>query len=205
MLSVAKSEVSLRGELDAAIEAASGATETTEDEVDDASQSVGDARNAVKAGMQVRQAIEAQEKAQTHLDKAKEHRDHAEKLRIAAAGTFDVLSESIAKIEDCPLRVRLDEENVPQLVCATDRSEHEPFESLSDGERLDVIMGIATRHNRLIPMSQAQFGELAPSLRTKLHELAQKHGAYIITAQATDGELRGRLYEPEALKATAAE
>lgn len=205
MLSVAKSEVSLRGELDAAIEAASGSEETTEDEVDDAAQAVGEARNAVKHGMLCRQAIEAKEKAQAHLDKAKEHRERAETLRRAAAGTFDVLSESLAKIEDCPLRVRLNDENVPRLVCKTDRSDEEPFEDLSDGEKLDVIMGIAARRNRLIPLSQAQFGELAPSLRTKVDQLAKKHGCFIVTAQATDGELRGRAYEPEALEATAAE
>jgi hypothetical protein len=193
-LESAKRDVALRGELDAAIEAAGGAVETTENELDDAAEAVGEARQASKVGMQVRQAIEAKAKAQTHLDKAKDFREKAERLRNAAAGTFDVLSESIAKIEDCPLRVHLTEDNEPRLVVETDRSEREYFSELSDGEQLDVIMRIATRHNRLIPMSQGEFGELSPGLRDKLHELAVRHGAYIVTAVATDGELSARAY-----------
>lgn len=204
-LDAAKRDVSIRGELDAAIEAASGAVETSEDDVDDAAEAVGAARRASETGLQVRQAIRARGKAAEHLEKANALRDKSQRLRDAATDTMNVLTESIARIEECPLRVRLSEDGDPRLVVATDRSEHEYFDELSGGERWDLIMRIASRKNRLIAFPQEAFGELAPSLRDQLHETAKRHGAFVVTALATDGELRGVPYVSSAAKASAAE
>lgn len=198
----AQSEITLRGELDAAIEAASGAVETTEDDVDDAAEDVGTAKRAAAQGMKVREAKTAKAKAAEYLKRAEEHREKAQQLRAAAQATFDVLSDSIAKIDDCPLRVKSSEDGDPRLVVKTDRSDHEYFSDLSDGEQLDVIIRIAVRKNRLIPLSQGEFGELSGGLRAKLHEIAKKHGAYIVTAVATDGELRGVKFDDFYSRAT---
>jgi DNA repair exonuclease SbcCD ATPase subunit len=201
-MGAAKNSIALRGELDAAIAAAGGAVEIGDDEVDDACEAVREARKACSRGLEIRQALKARETGEELRKKATVLSDQVQKLREAAKATFEILSDSIAKIEDCPVRVAEVKGN-PRLVVATDRDEKELFSDLSDGEQLDVIMRIAVRNNRLIPMSQAQFGELAPSLRDHLHALAVKHGAYVITAEATDGPLTGRRYVPE--KAEAAE
>lgn len=193
-LQAAKRDVATRGELDASIEAAAGAVETTEDDVDDAAIEVGRCRKAVEAAMEIRKALRQKALADEENEKAQRLEKRAEQLRAAAAGTFDVLSDSIAKIEDCPLRVKTDDNGAPRLVASTDRSEAEYFDELSGGEKWDVVMRIATRRNRLIAFPQEAFGELAPSLRDQLHETAKRHGAYVVTALATDGELRAEPY-----------
>jgi len=200
-LNSANSQVSLRGELDSAIEAASGATETTDDEVDDAAESVGTARRAVEQAIAIRSALKARDRAKEHLAKAAQLAEHADRLRQAAADTFEVLSNSIASLEDCPLRVRMSEDGDPRLVVATDRSDHEYFDELSGGEKWHEIMRIATRKNRLIAFPQEAFGELARSLRNELHSAAKAHGAFVITAMATDGELRGVPYVEQKVEA----
>lgn len=204
-LESAKRDVSLRGELDAAIEAAAGAVETTEDDVDDAAIEVGNCRRAVAQAMETRKAIEQKRLADEENEKAKRLEKRADELRAAAAGTFDVLTEAIAKIEDCPLRVKTDDNGAPRLVTETERSESTYFDELSGGQKWDLVMRIATRRNRLIAFPQEAFGELAPSLRDKLHEAAKAHGAFVVTALATDGELCAVPYEPSTVKASAAE
>lgn len=204
-LEAAKRDVSLRGELDAAIEAASGAVETTEDDVDDAAIMVGQCRKAVEAAMEVRKALRQKQLADEENEKAQRLEKRAADLRAAAAGTFDVLTEAIAKIEDCPLRVKTGDNGAPRLVTETERSDATYFDELSGGQKWDLVMRIATRRNRLIAFPQEAFGELAPSLRNKLHESAKAHGAYVVTALATDGELCAVPYEPTAEKVETAE
>lgn len=189
-LTRAESEVAIRGELDAAIEAASGAHEVTQDEVDDAAIAVGVARKAAQTGNEIRSALKSLEKAKTARSEAKRLEEQAERLRAAAAGTMEVLSGEVAKIEGCPLRVRSSEDGDPRLVLATARSDNEYFEDRSDGQKWAIVMQIAARPNRLIPLSQAAYGELAPSLRRHLHELAKSSGCYVVTAVANDCELR---------------
>ena len=200
-LNQANAQIALRGELDKAIETAAGATETTEDDVDDASIEVGRCRKAVEKAMEVRKALRQKALADEENERARYLEQRAANLRAAAAGTFDVLTEAIGKIEDCPLRVKTDDNGAPRLVAATDRSEHEYFDELSGGEKWDTVMRIATRKNRLIAFPQEAWGELAPSLRDQLHETAKRHGAFIVTALATDGELRAVPYTVEHVEA----
>jgi energy-coupling factor transporter ATP-binding protein EcfA2 len=151
---------------------------------------VQDANKAIAAGRAAREAIAARRRAMDHVAAAESAERHATALRDAARGTAGVLSDAIASLADCPLRVIYTEDGDPRLVLATDRSETEPFDQLSDGERWPVILQIAVAANRVIVIHQSAFGELAPSTRNQLDALAREHGAYIVTAQADDGELR---------------
>jgi tetratricopeptide (TPR) repeat protein len=133
------------------------------------------------------------------IEKAKSAKKKAEKLREAAAATSGVLSQAIATIPDCPLFVTSDDDGETRLVIKTDRNadKPEPFDELSDGERWKVIVPLCCGAGRLVVLPQAAYGELAPSTRAMLHALAAERGAYILSAQCDDGELRGERYAGE--------
>lgn len=196
----AKREEALHAELHAAINAA-GAVAPTEDEIADqqnnvdfAARSVATAKVAVTNGVKIRAALEAGRKAARFSEEAKDlHRD-AKRLRDAATDTADVLTGAISRLNDCPLRIRLDDDGEPRLVVATDRSETEPFDELSDGERWIHVVKIAAASNRLIVLPQHAFGELSPSSKSQLHRLAIENRCYILTAVADDCELHGESY-----------
>lgn len=82
----------------------------------------------------------------------------------------------------------------PRLVLATDRSENEAFDELSDGERWPVILAVAAASNRLIVLPQSAFGELAPSTREALDAMAAERDCYVLTAIADDCDLHGERY-----------
>jgi hypothetical protein len=79
-------------------------------------------------------------------------------------------------------------------VLATDRSESEYFDELSDGIKWLHAVRIAAKANRLIVLSQAAFGELAPSSKAYLDRLARDNDCWILTAEAEDCELHGAPY-----------
>ena len=165
-----------------------------EDAVEAASVDVHIRTEDVASGVRVRAAIEARAATDKYDIDAKDFTETATRLRKAAAATFDVLSDAIAAIPECPLRVWNDGDGNTRLVIATDRDEREPFDDLSDGERWKVIVPMCFAKNRLIVLPQAAFGELQPTNRMLLSELARKHESYILTAQVDDGELRGEQY-----------
>lgn len=160
------------------------------EQVADADAAVKAAEEAVSLGMRVRQAIQAKSIADTQSQLAKEAGTYAARLRDAARDTQDVLTDAIARIQNCPLKVRSDEDGNPRLVIATDRSPEERFDELSDGEKWPIIIGLAAGKNRLIVLPQAAFGELSDSSRDLIDRLARQHECYILTAQVDDGTLR---------------
>jgi hypothetical protein len=155
------------------------------------------AKAALAQGAAARRAIVAREESSKYLELAEKLGRRAGRLRDAAHDTARVLTEAIASIPACQLRVRFSDAGDPRLVLATDRSEHEPFDDLSDGERWPVILQIAAAHNRLIVLPQAAYGELSPATRAHVDALAKTHGCYVLTAQADDGELRGEAFGGE--------
>jgi energy-coupling factor transporter ATP-binding protein EcfA2 len=200
-LAAARREETLHTELMAAIDAAKDLTAPTEDEkleaaeaVERAEVRVEAAKAAITKGATTRAALAAKEASERHQDRADEFATQARRLRGAATDTLEVLTKSIATIEGCPLSVRQSEDGDPRLVIATDRSEFEYYDELSDGERWQVVVGIAAGSNKLIVLPQAAYGELAPSTRLQLHRLAQRNGCYILTALADDCELHGVSY-----------
>jgi hypothetical protein len=202
-LAAAKREESLHAELKAAIDAG-GAIGPTDTELDTArvqseewATAIADAKRAITTGATVRNAIAAQAKSAEHMDRAKALGEEKRRLRDAATDTATVLTRAIANLEGCPLKIRLSESGDPRLVIATDRSDCEYFEDLSDGEKWQVVVSIAAQSNRLIVLPQSAFGELAPSTRMQIHELAKRNSCYILTAVADDCELHGEAYAPE--------
>ena len=145
------------------------------------------------------EAARRRKEADELATKAKAATKRGEKLRDAAAATSRVLSDAIATIPDCPLFVQVDDDGETRLVIQTDRSDDkpEPFDELSDGERWKVIVPLCCGAGRLVVLPQAAYGELAPSTRAMLDAMAAERGAYILTAQCDDGELRGERYAAE--------
>lgn len=196
----AKREEALHAELHAAINAAGieapslESIETQTEITHEAYDEVEAAKSAVTLGVKIRGALEAKRRSERANEAAKELHRKAKALRDAASDTADVLTGAIARLNDCPLRIKLNEDGEPRLVVATDRSESEPFDELSDGERWIHVVQIAAQSNRLIVLPQAAFGELSPSSKTQLHRLAIENQCYILTAVADDCELHGESY-----------
>lgn len=176
------------------IEAAESVECPGEDELQAAERSVDAANAAAMLGVKVRAAIEAKRHADRYATEAKDHESAAAYYRKAAAATQDVLTDAISRIPNCPLKVWNDDDGNARLVLETARSEREPLDELSDGEKYDVLIPMVARPGRLIVLSQAAFGELSPTLRERVDRIARERGCYVLTAQADDGELRGEPY-----------
>lgn len=176
------------------IEAAESVECPTAEDLESADRAVDAANAAATLGVKVRAAIEARRRADHYAAEAKEHEQAAAYYRKAAAATQDVLTDAISRIPNCPLKVWNDDDGNARLVLETERSEREPLDELSDGERYDVLIPMVARPGRLIVLSQAAFGELSPTLRERVDRIARERGCYVLTAQADDGELRGEPY-----------
>lgn len=180
------------------IDAAEQVACPTDEELRLAAEAETAASAAVTRGTEARRALAARDKATAHMGEADALATRARRLRDAAQDTARVLTDAIARIPHSPLRVRLNDSGDPRLVLETDRSEHEAFDELSDGERWPIIIQLAAAKNRLIVLPQAAYGELSPKTRADLDALARVHGCYILTAVADDGELRGEAFRREA-------
>ncbi len=189
----AKREGSLRTQLQDAI-AAGGAEGPSDEELKAAAEAVTTARSAISAGMRVRNAMAAKTLADQHTEQAKALGIQAQRMRDAASDTTTVLTDAIAKINDCPLRVAYSDDGDPRLVMGTRRSDREFFEDRSDAEKWSVVLQIAAAKNRLITLPQSALGELSPTTMEYVHKLAQQHGCYVLSAEADRGELRGEIF-----------
>lgn len=196
-LEAARRHADLTAGWTATIEAAERMARPTDAMLAEADAKVKAAADAVTVGVNVRKAIEARDAAVEYAEQAKRHERNAQRLRDAAKDTQNALSDAVARIPDCPLRVRIDDNGDARLVLPTQRGEAENFEELSDGQRWLIVLRLAAAHNRVIVLSQAAFGELSPESRKTLHNLAVQEGCWILTAQATDGPLRGEMFQPE--------
>jgi hypothetical protein len=200
-LSAAEREAVLHSELTEAIDAGAVAKGPTDEELDAQTASVMNAETAVSAAKKdlgnaiaARKAVEAKKRADAYMAEANELAVQIRRLRGAAKDSPDVLTKAIQQLNDCPLKIRLTDEGDPRLAIATERSENEFFDERSDSQKWETVIRIAAGANKLIVLQQAAFGEFAPSTRKRIHELAQAHGCYIMTAQADDGELRGEMF-----------
>lgn len=195
MLESASETIAARRALEETIATAeANSSGPSDEELSSAADAIAEARAAVAAGASARQAQGCLAKSKEHMEKAKRLEERAIRLRGAAADTAQVLTDAIATIDGCPLRVHVDDAGDPRLVLETDRSDREPFDELSDGERWSVILQIAAAKNRLIVLPQAAYGELSPSSRKRLDELAKRYECYILTAIADDCDLHGEAF-----------
>lgn len=168
--------------------------EHSQEEVAQAAWRVQAASAAIDTGRTVRAAIAAKAKAGEHEENAKTLTKKAESLRTCAKKVMSVLGDSIAKIPNCPLKVLVNDDGETRLVIESDRSDHEYFDELSDGERWKVIVPLCLKENRLLTLPQAAFGEMAPSTAAALDEMIRSQGAYVLTAVAADTKLQGMSY-----------
>lgn len=152
------------------------------EEIDAAAEVIAAAAQAISRSAVIREAKKASAESEAFAAQADKDTAVAKKLRTAAAKTQDVLSNAISLIPNCPLRVLADDEGCARLVLKTTRSEAEPFDDLSDGERWPFIFAIAASNNRMIVLPQYSFGELNKSGRLQIDSLASDTGCYVLTA-----------------------
>jgi len=170
------------------------------DELNAAAHEVYNCREAVEQGVRVRDAQQAAAEADAYKAEAKKLNKQATQLRNAAQDTETVLSDAIATIPNCPLRVKSDTDGNARLVCDHPRRGPDSlFDEFSDGERWTVIVPLAAGENRVVALSQAAYGELQPKNQQKLDELAKGEQCWILTAKADDGPMRAETYAGEAL------
>lgn len=196
-VSRARRELSVRAELDRTIAEAADIDRPSEADVRAAERAVADAQAALNLGARVRLAKQALTRAEEQAQLAKQAEQAAKSMRAAAAETGSVLSNAIARIPGCPLRVAYDDDGNARLVTKTDRSESELFDDLSDGQRWRLSIEIAAAQGKLLVLDQAAWGELSDGTRTQIDAMARERGCYILTAQADDGELRAQAWNAE--------
>lgn len=156
----------------------------TTEQLKNAADRVASSRESVERGALVRKAKQHVSEAEKHAATAAEHRKRAERLRSAAHGTDEVLSEVIAK-SGSPLRVEHG-----RLVLDTRRG-NTYFHDLSAGERsrIAVDIGIEAVGNRgVLTLSQEIFEGLDPLNREALATHAVDRSVVILTAEASDDE-----------------
>jgi hypothetical protein len=179
----------------AQIDAASGVHCPTELEVAQAASAVDAANAAVALGMKVREAITAKAAADAFAAEAKLYEKEAERLRKAATATYDVLTEAIEGLPNCPMKVWVDEDGYTRLVLPTKRSDKELFDELSDGAIWTVIVPmLCNKPGRLVVLPQAAYGEIQPANRDLIHKLFKERECYLLTAEVDDGDLRAEMY-----------
>ena len=161
-----------------------------------AADGVNQARQAIERAAVIRAAKERIAKADRHQKAAADLRKKADKLRDAARDTDVVLSQAV------------DSENLVvrggRLV-TIDHERGEVFYSeRSDGTRWRIALDEAIKRIRslggqaetaIIPVPQRAWSELDPQNKLAIHEYAVQQGVTILTAEATNGDLRAEAYQ----------
>ena len=150
---------------------------------DAAAKVVEKAKLSIAASERARKAAEAREVSSSA-------KARAEKLRKAADRVMSVRTNSIGRIEGCPLSVKSDTDGNPRLYVGDVE-----FDRQSDGERWGVILPIAIQKAGLVVLTQAAFGEMPPSMRADIDAQAKAHECDVITAVSQDCDLKGMTYE----------
>lgn len=149
------------------------------------------ARQAQEMGVKIRAAKDALEKAGAFCAQKERHAQAAEKLREAAKGVDDVLSD---KIPFGPLRIEAD-----AFVLDNDRGKGVPFEECSDGQRYAVAIPYAVRavgEGGIICLPQRAWQDLAPDVRIEVAKIARDNHVWIVTGMVDTGELRQEVLSP---------
>lgn len=181
----AETERSLDGWREA-IEAAEAVVDPTDDEIEAGAISVTQARKAIEDGALARKAIEDLAKAKVHDERAKELAQKSARIREAAKGTDEILSNMVARcgtaltVKDG--RLWLETRRGPTL-----------FAELSHGERWKVAIDVAvsafnTEEDGLpvIVICQEAWEGLDPFNRQAVVEHARNSGVVIYTAENSD-------------------
>ncbi|HAI12646.1 MAG TPA: hypothetical protein DCM28_13140 [Phycisphaerales bacterium] len=160
------------------------------DELEAAQQAMDDASNALEQGALIRNAMAKLREAKDARDQANKAAVTASRLRDSAKLIDNVLSNAI---ENDQLFVR------DGRLCTNHHARGETlFGDLSEGERwtkaFDVAAPIVGEHGILI-LPQNFWEGLDPHNRAHVADLARHHKIVVLTAEATDGELRAEQFE----------
>jgi hypothetical protein len=167
------------------------------DAIKRASARVSECRQAIERAAVVRRAKSKASEATILSDEAKSHRKAADKLRESARATDDVLSEAVASesltVRGCRLITQHPERGE---VFYAERSDGTRWKLAID-EAIKRIRQLGAERTAIIPIPQAAWSELDPANKAAIHEYAVEKGVTIITAEATDGELRAEAFEED--------
>lgn len=168
------------------------------DHVENAIKATDAARRAVEQGALVRDARLKAAAAKSHAIEAKAAGETADFFRKAAKGVDAVLASAIK----CPQFAIRDGR---LIVTKASRKAGECFyDDLSDGERWRLAIDLAIdrldregieRKEAVLTLPQHSWEGLDPETRAAIHAHAVECGVAIITAEATDGELRAEAFE----------
>jgi len=183
----------LSDRLNQAVAAAAGVNLVEDRETSErATERVQAARAALEQAAVVRLAKEQASKAEQHEADAREHEKRAAELRDAAKGCDDVLSGAVSKFTK-QLRVE-----AGRLVTKHWQRGDTYFAELSQGERWKLSLDIAIEAvgaNGLLSIPQDAWQDLDPENRRLIAEHVARRGVVILTAEATNGDLRASLFD----------
>ena len=183
------------------IDAAADVYEPDDSDLAQAAEMVETARKAIETAAVVRAAKEKLAQAKAHQEAAAEHRKAAMRLRDAAKGTDDVLSQAVAStrysVEEGVLMGRL----------PTNGQVPKPYFEMSDGERTMIAVAEKIERARavepdgerlaVVDMPQRVAQDLPPSVLNQLFREAARQNTCIITAMVDDGDLRAEVWSEE--------
>jgi energy-coupling factor transporter ATP-binding protein EcfA2 len=159
----------------------------TDEQLNEARTDVEAAQAAVELGARVRDAKRQMNQSSIYAGEAARLRTQADRLRMAAQGTDEVLSEVVQSL-GCPLKVK-----GGRLVTPTERSPEELFSDLSRGEQwklaLDIAIDAVGKHG-VIVVDQEGWEGIDPENRKLIAEHLKGTGVVMITAECDEGELR---------------
>lgn len=150
-----------------------------------------DALKAVQYGQTVRQAIATKAKSDALAKSAEAKQKSGEKYRSLAKSTDAVLEQALVDAGYNKIKI-----HDGRLCVESDRMQLEPFSDLSHGERWSMALDMAAAglpKGSVLPVAQEAFEALDPDNRNRLNELAKERGLVIVTAEATEGELRAEV------------
>lgn len=162
------------------------------DDVAAAEDAITAASKAIEQGAVVRRAKAELAKGQDHRAAATAAAEASERLRQAAGQIDDVLSRAITGES---LFVR-----DGRLYTTTEARGETLFGELSDGERWELAFDVAAPvvgERGVLVLPQDAWQHLDPVSRAHVAQLARERNVNVLTAEATDGELRAESYESE--------
>jgi energy-coupling factor transporter ATP-binding protein EcfA2 len=163
----------------------------TEEQLAEAAQYVSAVREAVDQGTLVRDAKRRLKLADGHANAAAKLRTQADKLREAAQGTDNVLSDAVAGL-GCPLSV-----SHGRLVTPTERSKTELFADLSRGQQWMLAMQIAIKavgRGGLLVIDQECWEGVDDEHKLIIGNELVGTGVVLITAHHAPGGLRAESF-----------
>lgn len=193
-LESANEQLKLRGQLEQQI------AESEKSRPDDAAfnvaqQNLENAQRALDAARKFNDQRKIIDQADAAQRQADEYLDESRALRHKAKQTEDLLTEIVAALPGCPLKIR-----DSRLVIDTTRGPTF-FSELSEGERWRVSLDIAISvidQNGLIVIPQAAWEGLDPINQQAIAEQAKSARVVVLTAKCDDGKLTARAFESAA-------